>query len=74
MAMGVDLMSYLKEHDEHRGTNSYDYLQMRSFLGTLEIESCEKCGYLKVYCAHEFNTWTEDGKTLLCNLCGVDGT
>jgi hypothetical protein len=70
-------MSYLREHDEHiarSGGFSADYVTATSWLGTIEIESCDSCPLLWVRCIHEHNTWNTDGSQLTCDLCGVDGT
>jgi hypothetical protein len=74
-------VSYLRKHDEHWATDesvSFSNIQIRSYLGTLDIEICDSCGYLFVHCIHEFNTWQGDESnamaSLICNLCGVDGT
>lgn len=66
-------MSYLREHDEH-GSYSFGIVYISSWLGTIELEECDTCGYLNVLCTHENNSWTEDETQLLCDLCGADGT
>jgi len=70
-------MSYLREHDEHvqrDGGFSADYLTVTSYLGTVEVESCDQCPLVAVRCTHERNTWNADEAQLTCDLCGVDGT
>lgn len=70
-------MSYLREHDEHvdrDGGFSADCLTVTSYLGTIEIESCDRCPHLWVRCVHQHNTWNSAGTQLTCDLCGVDGT
>ena len=71
-------MSYLKEHDEHVSVLfsplSYSVVYLSSYLGTLELELCDQCPFVKPRCTHENNTWNEAGTQLTCNLCGVGGT
>lgn len=83
--MGWWFVSYLKEHDEHPAA-PLSVVYLSSHLGTLQIEECDSCGYLRVQCEHEKNTWHDgqmrplpsslvmSGKHLICNLCGSEGT
>lgn len=70
-------MSYLREHDEHvarTGGFSADYVTATSSLGTIQIETCDRCPILWARCIHERNTWNAARTQLTCDLCGVDGT
>lgn len=42
--------------------------------GVLEVEICEECHFIYAACTHQKNTWSEDGSTLTCDFCGIDGT
>lgn len=39
-----------------------------------EIWICDVCHFLESYCLHKKNSWNEDGTTLTCDACGIDGT
>jgi hypothetical protein len=71
------LVSYLKEHDDHislYGHYSNDVLYISTFLGSVMVEICDRCGYLVPRCEHQHNSWNPEGTILSCNLCGADGT
>lgn len=40
----------------------------------IEVWKCDTCSRLEAYCMHTKNSWDEDGTTLTCDFCGVDGT
>ena len=54
--------------------------------GHLALEICDTCSYVRAECAHEKNVWLDKdgeqcrpgeldaGVTLVCVLCGHDGT
>jgi len=67
-------MSYLKEHDicNRQLWASFNYLEVKSWLGTLAITQCDTCDYLIVFCPHEITTWNATGTILVCNLCGIE--
>lgn len=70
-------MSYLKEHDQHvaeRGGWSADVVYLSSYLGEVDIDSCDRCPYLEARCIHKYNSWNVEGTILTCNLCGKEGT
>lgn len=83
--MGWWSVSILREHDEHPAA-PLSVVYLSSPLGTLQIEECDACGYLRVQCEHENNTWHDgqmrplpfsrvmSGKHLICDLCGSEGT
>ena len=43
-------------------------------LGTVQLEICEVCSFIKSYCLHEKTAWEADGTVLRCQFCGLDGT
>jgi hypothetical protein len=70
-------MTILKAHDDHVqewGVGAADFVSISSDLGTVQVEQCVDCGFYKVMCLHERNTWTDDHQHLNCNLCGLDVT
>lgn len=70
-------MSYLREHDAHvnaDGVFASSVFTLGSHLGTLQAEQCDTCPYWYVACLHDHCAWDLGGKTLLCRLCGADGT
>lgn len=42
--------------------------------GVVQLEVCTECPFMKVQCTHDMNSWDAEGKTLTCDLCGMDGT
>jgi hypothetical protein len=43
--------------------------------GAWDVEICVNCGsQVSKHCAHEINTWNEEGTVLTCDNCGIDGT
>lgn len=66
-------MAYLKEHEEHDSFSS-SIFYMNNYLGEIQIEECDICGYQDVICLHIKNTWNDQNTKLTCLLCEVDGT
>ena len=65
------------DHQRHVDIDGYAEYNVRTIYfddGSLWIEVCPTCHYVRAKCNHSKNSWTEDGSTLLCNFCGLDGT
>jgi hypothetical protein len=41
---------------------------------SIYIGACDVCHHVVAQCNHDKNSWNEDGTTLTCDFCGIDGT
>lgn len=58
-----------KRHAEHGSFTS-----KMEFFGPVELWICEECHFIEAFCMHPKNTWNEEGTSLTCDFCGIDGT
>lgn len=59
-----------KYHWSHGG-HGLDLLFLNE---NIEVWRCDVCHHLEAYCMHTHNSWDDEGTTLTCDFCGVDGT
>lgn len=79
----------LKAHESHVEANLYESCTVVMAThpdGTLFVEICDECHFVKSRCNHSANDWYDErgikipagskllGVTLRCRLCGLDGT
>lgn len=67
--MAEDVGTY-EVHNAH-GSHGLDLV---FFSDDIEVWKCDTCFHLEAYCTHRKNSWDDDGTTLTCDFCGVDGT
>lgn len=49
-------------------------LELVADVGDYQVWCCDVCHLLVAECMHPSATWGEEGTTLTCDFCGLDGT
>jgi hypothetical protein len=66
------LIALHRGHLSITGSASLSMTYLRAPDGAMQIEWCDDCRYLRVFCEHEHCSWDASGICLICDLCRED--